>query len=244
MLTYSMFSETGGRSENEDCVGAYQKKKRSVFLLADGLGGHGLGQQASACAVHMGDVLLQESEDQPVGQYLAGVFEQAHQNLKEMQERSGQLLSMRTTLAAVVIEGEEGWIAHIGDSRVYVFENGKLVNRTLDHSVPQMLVLSGEIKEGDIRHHPDRNRLLRCLGDTVEIPKYEIQKPIKIQKGMSVLLCSDGFWEQVTEKQMARDLRWSKDVDSWLARMKRRVSRAEKKESNQDNYSAIGIWFR
>ena len=244
MLTYHMFSEPGGRSENEDCVGVYQREDRKAFLLADGLGGHGFGQQASKLAVKAGEDWLGSQKWQGIESYLKNVFEDSHLKLKEMQEESGKNFGMRTTLNVFVTEGETAGFAHIGDSRIYIFQRGKPVIRTKDHSVPQMLALSGEIAEEEIRFHPDRNRLLRCLGDRGNRVKYEINGPFQLKKGMSILLCSDGFWEKVTEKQMMTDLRWARSVEGWLARMKKRVKKSEKSDSEQDNYSAVGIWIR
>lgn len=67
---------------------------------------------------------------------------------------------------------------HVGDSRLYYFKNGKIVKRTLDHSVPQMLVARGEIDEKEIRHHPDRNRLVRVMGMEWDEPKYQVSEPM------------------------------------------------------------------
>lgn len=152
--------------------------------------------------------------------------------------------NMRTTLVVVGIKAGKANIAHIGDSRAYIFYKGKIKYRSLDHSVPQMLVLSGEIKEAELRHHPDRNRLLRCLGDESKEPDFELSKSFKIEKGMSVLLCSDGFWETITEKEMLHTLRWSRSTSQWLDKMKKRIKKKNKKIVSQDNYSAIAIWFR
>ena len=250
-MTYSTLSEIGKRIENEDSVGVYVGSTCQAFFLADGLGGHGNGKEASESVVRHG-IQLAESLDsvdhtaQPdkeidVRQCLSQIFSEGHELLKEKQEESGNLRSMRTTLTALMIRGEEGWIAHSGDSRIYVFEQGEITFRTLDHSVPQLLAMVGEIKESEIRHHPDRNRLLRCMGDSVEVSKFEIHDMIPIQKGMAILMCSDGFWEAVTEEQMRRDLEKARSVEHWLKRMRKRVKRA--REENQDNYSAIGIWF-
>lgn len=250
-MIYSTLSETGKRAENEDSVGVYMGGTCQAFFLADGLGGHGSGKEASESVIRHGIQLAeswdlsgchaQTDEEKDVRQCLSRIFSEGHALLKKKQEETKDLCSMRTTLAVFMARGEEGWLAHIGDSRIYVFERERLKFRTLDHSVPQMLVMTGEIKESEIRHHPDRNRLLRCLGDSVENPKFEIHDGILIRKGMAVLMCSDGFWEAVAEEQMQQDLKKARNAEHWLKRMKKRVKRA--REKTQDNYSAIGIWF-
>ena len=91
---------------------------------------------------------------------------------------------------------------HVGDSRLYYFKNGRIVKRTLDHSVPQMLVAAGEIDEKEIRHHPDRNRLVRVMGMEWDEPKYQVSEPMPEEPGQAFLLCSDGFWENIEEEQI------------------------------------------
>lgn len=248
-MTYSTFSEIGDRIENEDSVGVHIGKTYQAFFLADGLGGHGSGKEASESVIRHGIELMETMENNPesektidVNLYLAQMFTEGHEILKAKQKEEGNLQSMRTTFNVFLTDGKNGWLAHIGDSRIYVFERGEYKFRTLDHSVPQILALAGEIADGEIRHHPDRNRLLRCMGDTADTIKYEIHDPIPIRKGTAILMCSDGFWEAVTEEQMLGTLWSSGNVKNWLCRMKKKVEKTKKKRE-QDNYSAIGIWF-
>lgn len=246
-MKYSMFSETGSRQENEDSIGVYTERDCQVFFLADGLGGHGSGKEASKCVIEHGiDILKSEYALHPDGktdiqEYLEQVFLEGHELLKIKQNEKKESQSMRTTLTAFAVEGEKGYFAHIGDSRIYIFEGGEYKARTIDHSVVQILALAGEIEESKMRSHPDRNRLLRCLGDGYEVPRYDLEE-ITLKKGMAVLMCSDGFWEFITESQMQRELRSSRNVKDWVERMKRWIKR-EEKTREQDNYSAIGIWF-
>ena len=116
------------------------------------------------------------------------------------------------------------------------------MGRTLDHSVPQMLVNIGEIDEDEIRNHPDRNRLLRVMGAEWETPQYQYSEKIPLKKGQAFLLCSDGFWELITEKMMIRFLRRADSVDEWLDTMMDYVEE-KGKEKNMDNYSAIAVWI-
>ena len=104
-----------------------------------------------------------------------------------------------------------------------------------------MLVNLGEIKEKDIRHHEDRNRLLKVMGIEWDEPKYQISEEIEKTRDMSFLLCSDGFWELIEEKKMESDLFWSKNPQSWVEKMVKRVKR-NGKNVNMDNYSAVSVW--
>ena len=90
------------------------------------------------------------------------------------------------------------------------------MEHTLDHSVPQMLAAIGEIKENEIRHHPDRNRLLRVLGTEMEEPRHQKSEWMEKQTHQAFLLCSDGFWELINEKKMEWCLKWAKSPEQWF----------------------------
>jgi serine/threonine protein phosphatase PrpC len=113
----------------------------------------------------------------------------------------------------------------------------------MDHSVPQMLTAMGEIKEKDIRHHEDRNKLLRVMGAEWGKSNYEIDAPVSLVSGDAFLLCSDGFWEWVDEKMMIKLLRRSRRPQQWLSEMEKHVQRNGAK-ANMDNYSAVAVFVR
>lgn len=119
--------------------------------------------------------------------------------------------------------------------------NNKL--RTKDHSVPQMLVNSGAIKEKDIRHHEDRSRLLRVMGTEWNTPKYQIMDEFDISAKSSFLLCTDGFWELIEEKEMGMCLKKSRSPKEWLSSMEQ-IIRQNGKGTNMDNYTAIAVFVR
>lgn len=150
---------------------------------------------------------------------------------------------MKTTLVTLLIDGRDAEWGHIGDSRLYFFVGGHIRQRTLDHSVPQMLVKSGEISENDIRTHPDRNRLLRVMGSEWNRNSYELSRRITLTKDVSFLLCSDGFWEYIVEEWMENTLQNAKSVAHWLNMMERIVVE-NGRGRYMDNFSAIGVWIR
>ena len=104
-----------------------------------------------------------------------------------------------------------------------------------------MLVLAHEIREKDIREHPDRNKLLRVLGISGDTPGFELSELQELRKIQAFLLCSDGFWEYILEKEMCALLKKSSSVEEWLQLMQETVEgRGRGKE--MDNYSAVAIW--
>lgn len=239
MITYKIISKTGGRVLNEDCTGMHQLKSHLGFFLADGLGGHGKGEIASKIAVEQG--MLQFEDKGACLEGLKAVFEGGQKAILEHQKQEGCSQGMKTTLTALLTDGKNFYRGHIGDSRIYYFKNNSLVERTMDHSVPQMLVAAGEIKENQIRNHPDRNRLLRVMGIEWDRPMYQILEAIPVKGKQAFLMCSDGFWELIDEKEMVKCLKRAKTVEQWVEFMEGIVNR-KGVDKNMDNYSAVAVW--
>ena len=154
----------GGREVNEDSTAVARTPEGACCILADGLGGHGMGEVASRLVCDEAARIFRERSGGTVEEYLRTAFETAQASLMAAQEERGAQDKMKTTMVVLATDESTVQWGHIGDSRLYYFKNNRLVSRTLDHSVPQMLVASGEIREKDIRHHEDRNRLLRVMG--------------------------------------------------------------------------------
>ncbi|MCL1834986.1 MAG: protein phosphatase 2C domain-containing protein [Oscillospiraceae bacterium] len=235
MISFAQITNVGSREINEDSVLIEKEGGRILFALADGLGGHGRGEDASQLVTAVCAEVFKN------GGGLDECFTQAQERLMEQQRKERAPEEMKTTLALLLADnGKVSW-GHIGDSRVYRFAAGKFAARTLDHSVPQMLVLSGEIKEKAIRYHEDRNRLLRVMGVEWESPRFELSDEDAIEPGDRYLLCSDGFWELITEKQMQRHLKKAPTPEKWLELMEQDV-KDNGKGRDMDNYSAIAVF--
>lgn len=236
-IEYSSLTNRGERAVNEDFLGVSAMQNRLSFILCDGLGGHGNGDAASRYVVERIKEALEQSAsiEESIMQAQAGLLQ------KQIQEDSGE--SMKTTMTCLTISGNTARFGYVGDSRVYYFEKSKYILRSLDHSVPQMLVNRGDIKDRDIRRHEDRSRLLRVMGTEWDSPKYQMSEPIALTRHTSFLLCSDGFWELINEKMMCKTLKKAKSTDEWLKAMERIVVE-NGRGTNMDNYSAIAVFIR
>lgn len=244
MLTYQMLSQIGGRQRNEDAVRMAKRNEVWCFALADGLGGHGGGAEASQLVT---DYVMEDFKQhgELSAEYLAHCFNTSQKELLCTQSHQGRPNEMKTTLVLLLADDRQLLWGHIGDSRLYHFQKKKLIGRTLDHSVPQMLAAAGEISEQEIRGHADRNRLLRVMGTEWETHAYQIAPKISWSKPTQLLLCSDGFWEQVEEKQMLRGLKKSKTPKDWLLFMEHPLKQQGLELGREmDNYSAIAVFLQ
>ena len=230
----AQLSQTGGRSYNEDYCGF----RDGCWVVADGLGGHGGGEVASQVAVDT--VLATWDPTAPLEPAtLTGAITAATAAIHQRQAAEPGLSGMRTTLVVLATDGAQALWAHIGDSRLYLLRGGRVWVQTADHSVPQALVRAKELAPAEVRHHPDRNRLLRVVGDDKPLRPELPAAPVTILTGDAFLLCSDGFWEGVTEGEMEVALAKARDADDWLARMALCLRRKE--QPGQDNYTALAI---
>ena len=242
MIIYSYISENGSRAVNEDSLSIAQKSDNYCFTICDGLGGHGSGDVASSTVAETFAKLFEESE-LSAEDFFSRAYAVANKKVIELQKNNGDGHGMKTTVVSLLISENECVWSHLGDSRLYCFEKNRVKTRTLDHSVPQMLVQSKEINERDIRFHPDRNKILRAVGTDGETPRYQVSGSVSAKECQAFLLCSDGFWELISEKLMCRYLRKSKTPDAWLKRM-RNVVLKKGKNKNMDNISAIAIYIK
>ena len=241
MITTAFLTNTGSRPVNEDACGVFEQGGMTGAIVCDGLGGHGMGEVASELVKDVfGDRFAKMSD---IKTFLPQAFAAGQDVLMAEQAVRHAPSRMKTTAAALVIKGHRVFIAHIGDSRVYVFRKGRVKRRTIDHSIPQMMVLSKELKESEIRHHPQRNIVLRGLGVPWEKNMTEEMKPFFLRKDMSFLLCSDGFWELCEEAEMEACLAASATPQEWLMRMTE-IIRKNGAGTDMDNYTAVAVWNR
>jgi len=235
-MKYSSICEIGDRDVNEDSVVCLARSDRWCFVVADGLGGHSKGEVASSIVTAVFSDQFPESNGSNAG-LLAASFNAAQERIINTKQKSAE---MKTTCVALSIAAGRFVYGHIGDSRLYHFRRAKLRSRTLDHSIPQLLELSGEISEDDIRGHPDRGRLFRVMGDEWDVPRYELSRERKLSVDDAFLLCTDGFWEHIPATMMTQTLREAGSAEKWLLAMRDVVLTAGR-EMSLDNFSAITV---
>lgn len=204
---FGLCSDIGGREEQQDRAAVFAAKDRDAFLvvLADGMGGHHGGARAAQAVI---DTLRERFETEDVGDPLSALETycvEAHRAVSAVGEQGGQ--SPGSTCVMLYLSGDEACWAHVGDSRLYHYRNGMLLNRTQDHSLVQLLVSRGELTEEEMATSPLQNQLYMRLGGQ-EVPQPELGSA-EVHKGDAFMLCSDGFWESIEADEvgaiLARD---------------------------------------
>ena len=182
---------------------------RGLFLIADGMGGHVAGEQASAAVVRAVDAFLTperlaelpREECDAARELLGEALREADAVIRRATEERPELQGMGSTAVIAVLRGSALHIANVGDSRAYLVRGGQPRLLSRDHSVAALLAERGEISLEDARTHPLRNQLRECLGGhRVPRPDYAC---VPMLPGDRVVLCSDGLWDMVSDQEMA-----------------------------------------
>jgi len=235
-------TEQHQRRQNEDSCDYRWVDGRGCWVMADGLGGHQGGEVASRLAVESiiaAFAVQPEISAEAVTRYLQA----GQQALLSRQQEESHLSGMRTTIVLLLADQQAARWGHAGDSRLYHFRGGRIINQTKDHSVAQSLANAGEIKPEEVRGHEDRHRLLRALGQDDDFRPTISKDPQPLEPGDAFLLCTDGFWELVLETEMEEDLSRASTPEAWLEKMQSRITERTLIEADKkhDNFTAMAI---
>ena len=195
------------RLHNEDSYGIAQldagtpNGQQLLAVLADGMGGMAQGEVASQLAIQ---TVFQEwrSQSHPFSDdptpELAAIVEKANQAISQAVHNGG------TTLSLLLAQGQQLSIAHVGDSRIYLLRDHEIQQLSEDHSLVALLVASGEISREESYDHPDRNVLTKSLGSQAKLSRGYVQtrSDIRLQDGDILLLCSDGVWDLIPDREL------------------------------------------
>jgi PPM family protein phosphatase len=205
-MKYAIFQDTraGKRPYNEDRIGCWQREGSLLLAVADGMGGHAFGEVAAQIAVdQLGQAFDAGARPRLAApdRFLNAAIGDAHAQIIEQARRRKLAEAPRTTVVACVVQDGQAWWTHVGDSRLYLIRKGRVAARTRDHTYVQQLVDAGKIREEAAENHPDRNRVMRCLGGP-QPPKVDPPQSMALEKDDVLLLCSDGLWGPLTQRQI------------------------------------------
>lgn len=243
---FAALTNPGARPSNQDAMQYAQQDNIACFVVSDGVGGEAGGEVASAIVVEsIVDSFLEESSfgTRAVQSYV----DSAIAGVARRKSESGGLMNMSATVATVLIDLENRtavW-AHMGDTRIYMFRSGKILHATKDHSLVQQIVSAGLCAPDLLRTHPQRSTLLAAIGAEGDCVTEVTPAAIAVESGDAFLICTDGFWEWITELEMEREVFAAASEDDWLRAMSSIVeSRGKASTTPADNFTAYAICVR
>jgi serine/threonine protein phosphatase PrpC len=218
------------RQRNED---AYLVRD-SLFVVADGMGGHRGGDVASALAL---ETIESGAPDDDTLQGLVEDIKRANQAVLERGEADRDLRGMGTTITALLVEDGRAHVAHVGDSRAYLLRDGTLQQLTEDHTLVQRMVREGRLTEDEAAHHPQRSVLTRALGVEEEVPVDELT--LDVHAGDRLLLCTDGLTTMIDRGRIQKILARERDPQGACDKLIDAANRA----GGDDNITVIVLDF-
>jgi serine/threonine protein phosphatase PrpC len=245
-MKYTIFQESriGKRPYQQDRLAHWLTKDALLLVVADGMGGHAHGDVAAQITLDcLGGAFRSEAKPRIADpdRFLFNVIGRAHAMILHQTQRLGlaqdAASSPRTTVVACLVQDGYAYWSFVGDSRLYVLRDGRILARTRDHTPVQMLIDAGRIREEAAATHPDRNKLLQCLGGP-RPPRVEPTAHARLAEDDVVLLCSDGFWGPLTQRQLLMGV-IGKDLKKALPEL---ITLAETRAGPRcDNISVLAI---
>lgn len=241
-MRFSIYQDTlcGARATNQDRMGYCFTRESLLMLVADGMGGHLYGEVAAHLSLQAAAACFQADArpllaDPPA--FLDRALRHAHHEILRHQTLHELSEAPRTTIVACVVQRGRAWWAHAGDSRLYWLRDARLLARTRDHSKVQNLIDLGQIDAAQADTHPERNKVLNCLGSPFE-PTVDIGGDVALKPGDTLMLCSDGVWSALPEPALVAQL----SAEPVLASVPRLVRKAvEEAGAMADNATALAM---
>jgi len=178
------------------------ERKGRLAVIADGMGGHEGGQEASRMAVETVREVYDHAFRGDPQAALVESFVAAHARIQDFAEQHPAFHGMGTTCTALVLRGRQLYFAHVGDSRLYLVRAARILRLTRDHSYVGRLVESGLVRAEDAEKHPQRHILTAALGAGMNVAVEGAEQSVALQDGDDLLLCTDGLWSVVTEEEL------------------------------------------
>ncbi len=235
-MVITWVSKEGGREVNEDAFGKAKAKGIVCVVVADGLGGHNGGKIASELVVNtVIDAFIKNPgfSKEHLNEYIT----KAKENVVGKAMSDPALLYMSSTVVVLLIKGRKAIWANAGDSRLYRFYNGKICEVSEDHSVAFLDFVRGDIEYSDIRTSHNQNKLTSAIGMSMDSVNYSSE--CKINGSTAFLLCTDGWWEYVTEEDMDKIFSEKTNSRDCLEAMLK--IREENAPKDSDNFTAVVV---
>lgn len=220
-VEFAALSDIGFRRQNNEDSNAVLMATRSevyqqfghLFLVADGMGGHAVGELASKIAADTVPLAFQKSRSDPFADALRHAIEEANSVIHNRGERNTDFRKMGTTCTTLVLCPQGALVGHIGDSRCYRIRGRRIDQLTFDHSLQWELIRQGKQRREDILLQQPRNVITRCLGPEAEV-EVDIEGPFPVLPADIYLLCSDGLTGLLTDPEIGLIARYLPPVEA------------------------------
>lgn len=234
-MKFTSYTDKGGRAVNDDYFAEAGAGSIHIFAAADGMGQN--GGTASSLAVK---TIIEEFKEKPElsPDALKHYITKAQSAILEAKAYHCEYDTIGTTLAVLITDGNRAVYAHCGDTRIYIFRGSKISEVTEDHSAAFEAFERGDTEYSEIRISHDRHKLRRAIGDRISWEP-DISDIININFSCSFLICTDGFWNLITEDEMEKSKRFTISSKKWLERMLKRL--VPRVKPGSDNYTAATV---
>ncbi len=241
-MRFTIFQEShiGGRKVNQDRLAYSYSKDVLLMIIADGMGGHAHGEIAAEIAVNTVNNRFQVEARTALRrpkEFLETAIHSAHRAIVAFADKNDMLECPRTTIVAVVVQNGKAVWAHVGDSRLYLFRDGRLATATSDHSRVQQMIDAGVITAAQAAVHPERNKIYNCLGGVLP-PTITHSEEWNMHVGDSIWISTDGFWGPLSTDAIGTRAR-NTDVLSLVPELMKEAERIAGEES--DNLSVVAL---
>jgi PPM family protein phosphatase len=196
------------RSENQDfgmCTSPEEERESApggrLLIVADGMGGHRGGATASRLAAETVKAQYLGSDNADIPTVLRESLSRANARIYSEAQSNPDLRGMGTTTSVLAVKNHHGWLAHVGDSRIYLVRDGEIRQLTDDHSLVATMVREGLLTTAEAETHPRRNVLQRSMGVAEDV-EIDVRGPIELREGDIFILCSDGLHGVVKEDEI------------------------------------------
>src|ERR1041384_3408536 len=223
------------RPLNEDAL--LHDQERSIFAVADGVGGAEAGEVASQTAIEVLDEAFRHQVDgADVEDLMELAIQRANASIHQMAQEHAKFSMMATTIVALHLKGNIATFGHVGDSRLYrLTPDGQLRRETEDHSIVEEEVRAGRMTPEQAANHPSKNVISRALGaeQGVEVD----MKTMEVEDGSAFLLCSDGITRHIPDNELRQVLMSAASPSELCEEMKRRCYQ----RGAEDNLTAVVV---
>lgn len=240
MFEVASTSLLGNRKMNQDRCSVLSDEHSTLLLLADGLGGHPKGEAAAQILMDTGKIAF-ASNPKPIvnpHKFLNRILHSAHDSVLAFGRKFSPPINPRATAVIALIQNQQLFWRHLGDSRLYLFRNQQIIMRTRDHSVIEAMRIMGKSVEGKNATRY-RNMVTHCLGGTGKKLSSHNNVPVALSPKDMLLMCTDGLWNLLTDEAMSARMLPQVPLEPLVADLAREAEQSAAPHS--DNITLIAL---